>query len=252
LSESDGRRSRGILRDALQQDSFKRLQRQGLSEDRARDVAAKVADRAIERIKMPEFESQEELAAAVNAVCRSLGEGKSYYDVIGEAPYLAAGKIDRLVAAAARVRPEVPRESVLGAKRATALERLSGGVAVLFASVALASLNIWWALAIGAFVSAGTELYVQLGMPKKARRIAARYRLTLWFGAVAMLALVYTTYSWLGGQTYALWKGVGLALFALLVVAVIPGFTLALLVGIRERRWRRSLERELAREEAER
>ena len=252
MSESDDRGSRGRLRDALYEDSFKRLRKRGLGEDEARDVAAKVADRAAERIKMPEFESQDELAKAVHAVCRSLGEGKSYYDVIGEAPYLAAGRIDRLVAAAARVRPEVPRESVLAAKRATALERLSGGLAVLFTSVALASLNIWWALGIGAIVSVGTELYVQLGMTKKARRTAARYRLTLWFGAVALLALVSVTYAWLGGQTHALLKGIGLALFALLVVAVIPGLTLALLVGARERRWRRALERELAQKKTKR
>ena len=239
------------MRAALYEDSLKRLRKRGLSEDKARVVADKVAERAAERTKVPEFDSQAELGRAVHHVCGSLSEGKSYYDVIGELPYLATGRIDRLVAAAPRVSPEVPAEMALAAKRATMLERLSGSTAVLFTGVALASLNVWYALAIGVFVSAGTELYVQVGMPKKARQIAARYRLTLLLGAAALVTLVSTAYSWLGGQEYAVWKGLGLGLFAMLVVAVIPGLTLAVLVGVRERRWRFALERELAAAESD-
>jgi hypothetical protein len=41
-------------------------------------------------------------------------------------------------------------------------------------------------------------------------------------------------------------KGFGLALFVLLVIAVVPGLALAALVGARERKWRTALEKELA------
>ncbi len=245
------RSSRERLREALFEDSLNRLKKRGLSGDRAREVAEEVATRVVERTQMPEFDSGDELARSVQAVCRSLGEGKSYYDVIGEMPYLVTGRIGRMVAAAGRVRPQVDSELAQAARMATALERLSGSLAVLFAGAALAVLGVWYALLIGVVVSVGTELYVQIGMPRKARQIAARYRVTRWSGVVALLAILPSAYSWLDGVTYPFLRGLGLALFCFLVVAGVPGATLALLVGIRERRWRSGLERELARDEAD-
>ena len=220
-----------------------------MSDDAAALIAGEVARRAAERTKAPDFGSQEDLAATVYSVCKSLSEGKSYYDLIAERPYLVTGRIDRLVAAARRVRPEVPIDIAQAAKRAAALERLSGGLAVLFTAVALAAVGIWYALAVGVFVSVGGELYVQAGMPAPFRRLFAKYHVPRWLGVVALVLLAWVGYSWLGESSYAVAKGSALALFVLLVIAVVPGFTLALLVGIGERKWRAALERELAESE---
>ena len=46
-------------------------------------------------------------------------------------------------------------------------------------------------------------------------------------------------------------KGLGFAVFIFVVAAVIPGFMLAVLVGLRERKWRSDLERELAEQESD-
>ena len=178
------------LQEALYQDSLKRLKKRGLSEDKADRVAREVAKRAAERTKMPEFDSEDELAGTVHAVCKSLSDGKSYYDVIGERPYLVTGRIDRLVMAAARVRPAVPAELAAAAGKATRLERLSGGLALLFTAITLMSVGIWYALGVGFLVSVGSELYVQTWMPAKARQVAARHHLTRWLGAIGVAALL--------------------------------------------------------------
>lgn len=237
------------LQKALYESSYKRLKKKGLAEEDAVRIAGEVSRRAAERTKSPEFGSQEELAKAVHSVCRSLEEGRSYYDLIAERPYLATDRIDRLVAAAVRVRPEVPFETAVAARKATALERLSGGLAVLFTAAALAALGIWYALAVGLFVSIGSEVYVQMGMPASVRRNIARYRLTLLVGFGAVLLLMWAGYGWLGASGYALLKGAGLAVFAVFVTTVVPGFTLAVMVGIRARRWRFALEEKLIAEQ---
>jgi hypothetical protein len=235
------------LEQAVYDSSYKRLQRRGLGEEGAARIAGEVARQVAERTKAPDFGSQDELAGTVLSVCKALSDGKSYYDLIGERPYLVTGRIDRLVSAAARVRPEVPADIAAAARRATALERLSGGLALLFTAVALAAVGAWYALAVGVFVSAGSELYVQTGMPPSARRLVSRYHLSRWVGLLAVILLVWAGYSWLGSSPgYQLIKGWGVALFALLVIAVVPGFTLAVLVGLREHKWRGALEKELA------
>jgi hypothetical protein len=193
--------------------SYRRLKKRGMGDDDAARVAAELAKRAAERTKAPDFGSQDELAGTVRSVCRALSDGRSYYDLIGERPYLVTGRIDRLVAAAGRVRPEVPADIALAARRATALERVSGGLAVLFTAAALAAVGIWCALAVGVFVSAGSELYVQTGMPPAARRMVARYHLPRWLGVAALFMLVWAALSWLGGSEYLVFKGSVLAAF---------------------------------------
>jgi hypothetical protein len=247
MSELGTRPPREGLEQAAYESSYKRLRRRGLSADGAARVAGEVARRLAERTRAPDFGSQEEVAETAYSVCKALSDGKSYYDLLGERPYLVTGRIDRLVAAAGRVRPEVPADIVSAARRATALERLSGALAVLFTALAMAAVGIWYALAVGVFVSAGSELYVQTGMPPNARRLLSRYHLTRWLGVLAAVLLVWAAYSWLGDSTvYPLIKGFGLALFVLLVIAVVPGLALAALVGARERKWRTALEKELA------
>lgn len=250
MSDPIRRPRRQRLEEALYQDSLKRLKKRGIDDEHATRVAKEVAKQAAERTKAPEFDSEQELASTVYAVCRSLSDGKSYYDLIGERPYLVTGRIDRLVAAAARVRPEVPAEVASAANKATKLERLSGGLSVLFTGIALMAVGIWYALAVGLIVSAGSELYVQTWMPKKARQMAARYHLTRWFGGAGLVVLLLSAYSWLDDGGYVVWKSIGLALFTFVVAAVIPGLTLAVLVGVRERRWRSSLERELTEQQS--
>jgi hypothetical protein len=246
LSELGTRSPHERLEQAMYDSSYKRLKRHGLGEDGAARIAGEVARQVAARTKAPDFGSQDELAVTVLSVCKALSEGKSYYDLIGERPYLVTGRIDRLVSAAARVRPEVPADIAAAARRATALERLSGGLAVLFTAAALAAVGIWYALAVGVFVSAGSEFYVQTGMPPSARRLVSRYHLPRWLGLLAVLLLVWAGYSWLDSSPgYHMVKGWGIALFGLLVIAVVPGFTLAVLVGLRERKWRGALEKEL-------
>lgn len=243
------RSPRQRLQEAMYQDSFKRLKKRGLSEDDAHRVAQEVAERATKRTSAPEFDSGDDLASTVHAVCKSLSEGNSYYDLIGTRPYLVTGRIDRLVAAAPRVRPEVPTELASSARLATKLERLSGTLAVLFTAVALMAVGIWYALAVGLLVSAGSEVYLQTWMPAKVRQWAARHHLARWLGAVGVIVLLVAAYAWLDDGGYVLLKGSGLAAFTFLVATVVPGLVLAVLVGLRERKWRASLERELAQKE---
>jgi len=229
----------------LYERSYKRLKRRGLDDGDAERLASEIAKRATERAQPPDFASGDKLAATAYAVCEGLSKGKSYYELILERPYLATGRIDRLVAVAGSVRPQVPPEIVLAARRATGLERLSGGLAVAFTTVALVALGIWWALGVGFFVALGGELYMQMGMPPSARLVTARFRLSQWLGGLAIFAFVYVGYEWVDGRSYAVGIAFGLVAFAFFIGFIVPGLALAYLVGRRERRWRRDLEREL-------
>ncbi len=234
------------LREALQEKSYRRLKRRGLADAEAGRIASQVAQRAIERTQAPDFKSDQEFAGVVHSLCKDLSEGKSYYDVIGARPYLASRRIDRLIAAAPHLRPAVPAVLALAAKRAVGLGRLSGGLAVTFTALGLAALGVWYALALGVFVSVGGELYLQLDMPRIARRALARLRLSTWIGLASLLAFIYVGYAWAKNLEHSALLGSGIVLFALLVGFIMPGLTLAVLVVRRERRWRRELEDELA------
>jgi len=236
------------LYQVLYEKSFRRLKKRGLGDCDATRIASEVAKQATERTKAPDFKSDKDFAGVVSSVCKGLSEGKSYYDLIGDRPYLATGRIDRLVATAGHVRPQVPPELALAARRATGLERLSGGLAVMFAAAAFAALGIWYALAVGVVVSAGGEVYVQIGMPASARKTFGRFRLSRWLGYVALVALIYVGYDWLKDSNYRFLLGSALAVFALIIAFMIPGLTLAVLVGRRERRWREALEKKLVKE----
>ena len=245
LAAPDNNWARERVHRALYERSYKRLKRRGLDEAEAEGLATEIAKRATERTQPPDFASGDKLAATVYSVCEGLSKGKSYYELIRERPYLATGRIDRLVAVANSVRPQVPPEIALAAKRATGLERLSGGLAVAFTAVALVALGIWWALGIGFFVAVGGELYLQIGMPPSARQAVARFRVPQWLGFLAVFAFIYVGYEWADDRSYAVGLAFGLVAFALFIGFLVPGLTLAFLVGRRERRWRRDLEREL-------
>lgn len=248
MSDFDNPSARERLREAFFEKSHRRLRRRGLSEDEATRIAEEVAKRIVERTQTPEFKSDNDFATMVLAVCRGLGEGKSYYELIGERPYLATGRIDRLVATAAHVRPPVPNELFSAARRAVGLERLAGSLAVIFTSLALVALGIWYSMAVGIVVSVGSEVYVQTGMSPSARRVFGRYLLPRWFGLTALAILIYAGLGWSQGSANGVLLAFGLAMFALVVAFVIPGLTLALMVGRRERRWREALENRLVEE----
>jgi hypothetical protein len=245
MTGSSSNSPRERMQAVLYESSYKRLRGRGLSEAGAARIAGEVAERSAQRTMAPDFSSQADLAAAVSAVCRDLGDGKSYYDLIEQRPYLVTGRIDRLVSAAGRVNPQVPIEVAMAARKATTLERLSGGLAVLFSAAALAVLGVWYAVAVGVVVAGCSEVYVQTGMPPAVRRFIAHYRLSQLLGLIGLALLAWSGYSWLEDSSLLVVKGIGLALFAVLVIAVIPGLTLVTLVSLRERRWREALEKEL-------
>jgi hypothetical protein len=237
------------LRGVLYERSYRRLKKRGLLDAEAGRIANEVARRAVERTQVPDFKSDQEFTDVVHLLCKDLSEGKSYYDLIGVRPYLATGRIDRLVAAAPHLRPAIPAGLALAASKAVGLQRLAGGLAVMFTALALAALGIWYALPLGVFVSVGSELYLQLDMPRKIRRSLARLRLSRWIGVASLVGFLYAGQAWTRSLDHSVLLGFGIVLFAVLVGFVVPSLTLAVLVGLRERRWRQSLEDELARAE---
>ena len=92
--------------------SFKRLVKLGLDKEAAGQIARQVAEASIEKAKAPVLGSEREFACAVGQVCTRLRDGKSYYDLIGEMPYLATTRIDRIVAAGAQTQPPVDEETL--------------------------------------------------------------------------------------------------------------------------------------------
>lgn len=228
--------------------SFKRLTKLGVDKEAAGQIARQVAEGSIERAKAPVLGSEREFACAVGQVCTRLGDGKSYYDLIGEMPYLAATRIDRIVAAGAQTQPPVDEGTLRAAKRATRLERLSGGVALLLAGVALGAFGLWYAIAAGLVIAVATEVYVQTGMSGRLRRSAARIRLPLVLTVAAAAVLLYFGYRWVDEadpHTALVLLG---AVCVFLIAFVVPGLTLARLVARRERIRRKELENRLMQE----
>lgn len=179
--------------------SFKRLKRRGLSDHEAGRIAREVAEESLERVAVPDFRSEHEFAEAVERICMGLGDGKSYYVLIGEMPYLATSRIDRVVAAAGRTDPPVERSIVRAAKEAARLERLSGAAALLFMGVVLGILGLWSAIAAGIAMAVIVEVFVQTMMPQTIRRSAARMHLPMAVNLAAAAALVYFGYRWIDG-----------------------------------------------------
>ncbi|MBN1319971.1 MAG: hypothetical protein JXA87_03930 [Thermoleophilia bacterium] len=232
--------------------SFRRLAKQGLSEQAAGQIARQVAEDSLDRAKAPVLGSEREFACAVGQVCTRLRDGKSYYDLIGEMPYLASARIDRVVAAGARTQPPVDEDTLRAAKRATQLERLSGASALLLAGVALGAFGLWYAVAAGLVVAVATEVYVQAGMSPSLRRWAARLRLPIIVMVAAIGVLLYFGYRWVD-DTDPRTAFVFLGAICMLVIAVlVPGFTLAQMVARRDRGRRKELELKLLREWTER
>jgi hypothetical protein len=219
-----------------------RLKKQGLSEDAASPIARRVAEESL-RVKAPVFRTDQEYSDAIGVVCRKLGEGMSHYALIGEMPYLATGRLDRVAAVAKRVRPPIDPSVVSEAKKGARMERLSAGLGLLFVGLALGTLGPWYAMAVGAVVAVGAEIYTQKQMSASLRRSAANLQVPLMVSVAAAAALIYFGYHWITGDKPRTLL-VFLAAIALFVIAfVVPGLTLALLVSGREARRRRDLER---------
>jgi hypothetical protein len=237
------RREKAYLR--LFHESFSRMRKRGLSEYQAGRIAKEVAERSLQRVQTPEYHNQQQFSQAVGRVCTRLSEGASYYALIGEMPYLATARIDRVVAVADRTDPPVDPEIAAAAKRSTRVERLSAGTAVLFAGLALGTLGLWWAMGIGAVIAVLAEIYIQVSLPPKARRAVADVRGPLLVNVAAAGVLVYFGYRWItdDGPRPAF---IVVAALALVVIAfILPGVTIARLVSARERRHRKALEQKL-------
>jgi hypothetical protein len=243
-----------IRRKAFQRlfdESFKRVRKKGLSEYRAGQIAKQVAEESLERIVAPTYRDQQQLSRAVTRVCTRLSEGASYYALIGEIPYLASTRIDRVVGVATKTDPPVDAAIAAAAKRATRVERLSAAIALLFTGLALGTLGLWWAMGVGAVIAIAGEIYVQTMMPARARRVVADLRAPLVVNVASAAVLAYCAYLWIGGSDprplYIFLAGVSL----LVVAFVLPGVTVAVLVGRREKKRRIALEEKLLAREAD-
>ena len=226
--------------------SFKRLKKRGATDDEAGDIARRVAEQSLARVKPPPLRTDEEFASLVAKICTKLGDGMSYYELFGDMPFLATGRVDRIVAVALRTTPPVELSLARAAKRATALERSSSGVALLLFSLALSTIGLWYAIALGLVVCIATEIYVQTLMPASLRKKTAALRAPTVVFAMAVVSLVLLAYRWYAEVTaYPYLLAFAAALAVVVIVFLVPGVVLARLVARRERRWRRRLERSL-------
>ncbi len=242
-ANEEARRRKAFQR--LFNESFRRLTKRGLSEYQAGKIAKEVAERSLKRVETPTYRDQQQLARAVNLVCTRLSEGASYYALIGEMPYLASARIDRVVGVAKRTDPPVDASLVAAAKRATRVERLSAGTALLFTGLALGTLGLWWAMGVGAVIAILGELYVQTVMPARSRRVVADLRVPLMVNAAAAAVLVYFAYRWIDGSDPRPLFVVAAAITLIVIAFILPGVSVAVLVGRREKRHRKALEEKL-------
>jgi hypothetical protein len=229
--------------------SFKRLKRLGAADDDAGQIAREVVDRATLRAKAPVFRTDEEFAELTTAICAKLSNGMSYYELFVDMPFLATGRVDRIVAVATRTKPPVEAALAAAAKRATLLEKFSGAVAILLFSLALGTIGLWYAIAVGVVVCVATEIYVQALMPASLRKTVATFRIPAVVFAVATVALILLAYRWYDGITEHPYLLAVVAAVAVVTIAfLVPGLVLARLLSRREGRWRRDLEQTLLEE----
>jgi hypothetical protein len=231
-------------------ESFKRMTKRGLSEYRAGQIAREVAEESLKRTENPTYQNQEQLSRAVSRVCARLGEGASYYALIGEMPHLASARIDRVAGMAKRTDPPVDSHIAAAARRATRVERLSAAIALLFTGLALGTLGLWWAMGVGAAVAVLGEVYVQSMMPPTVRRAVANLQVPILVNVAAAAVLAYFAYRWIDG-TAPRTLLIFVAAVALFMIAfIVPGITVAAMVGRRERKHRKALEEKLLVKEA--
>ena len=229
-------------------ESYKRLKRRGLDEQRAGTIAREVAERSLKRLETPDYHTEMEFSEAVGRVCGRLSEGLSSYALIAEMPYLATARIDRVVGVATRTNPPVDLHIALAAKRAIRLDKLSGSLALLFTGLALGTLGLWYAIGVGFVLSILGEIYFQALMPPVVRKTIADMRVPAVINAAAAAAIVYFLYRWIvDSYPRALLIVVAIAAF-MLILFVLPAATLACLVRRRERTRRKDLERKLSAE----
>jgi len=246
MADGMDRRQRDRAYERELERSYRRLKKQGATDDDADEIAREVANRSAERAKAPVFHTDQEFAGVANDICEKLAGGMSYYELFGDTPYLVGGRIDRVVSLATRTDPPVEMPLARAAKRATALERLSGGVAVLLFALALGTLGLWYAVLVGMVVSVAAEIYVQALMPRTLRKAAATYHVPAAVLAAAAIALIFLAYRWYGGVTeYPYLMAVVAAVTVVTIAFLIPGVVLGRLVVAHEARWRRDLERPL-------
>lgn len=223
-----------------------RLKKRGLCEDDAAMIAAEVAAEAVERSKIPIFDTEAHYAHFVASVCGGLAEGRSYYELVGEMPFLTASVVDKV----AVVGIETCAERRVGRdiRNAMRLEKLSAVVAILLMAVTLGTVGIWYAIAVSFVVCFALEVYVQTRMTATARRLIAKMRLVTLFGFLALVALVYFGYLWIRDIENPVILGIIGLVAILMTIFVIPGVTMGWLLGRRDRRWRKGLEESLIRQ----
>ena len=233
----------------LYKKSFTRLKRQGATDDEAGRIAREVVDASRRRTKVPAFRTDEEYTGLVTTICTKLSSGMSYYELFRDLPFLAKGRIDRIVALAPRTKPPVEPALAGGAKRATALQKTSGAVAILLFALALGTIGLWYAIAVGVVVGVATEIYLQVFMPASLRKTAATFLVPVVVFAAAIIALILLAHRWYEGMSAHPYLMAVIAAVAVVTIAfLIPGVVLGCLVARREARWRRDLERTLLEE----
>lgn len=226
--------------------SFKRLKRRGATDDQAGTIAREVAEKSVARTKPPAFRTDEEFSSLVLAICTRLSDGMSYYELFRDMPFLATGRVDRIVAIATRTTPPVEMSLARAAKKATALERVSGWVSTLLFALALGTIGLWYAMALGVVVCIASEIYVQTLMPRSVRKKAAAFHMPAATFAIAVITLAVLAYRWYEEiDDYRYLLAFAAALAVVVIAFVVPGVVLVRLVARRERRWRLELERSL-------
>jgi hypothetical protein len=233
-----------------------RLKKRGLSNDDAARVASKFAEEVTNRRKTPLFASPEDYADFVGTVCKKLGEGKSYLETIEDLPFLTTRRIDGVIKAAAQS-PVVDAGTTefavaaSDARRAKALEALSGRLAVLLMAVALGTLGLWYAIAVGIVVSVVAEAYIQTAMPSSLRRAAARVHLSAITGLVAAVALLFFGVRWIMDVEHPIILGVVAGVVIVLITTLVPALTMGCLFWQRSGTWKRDLEKKLLEERSQ-